>query len=68
PEGSKYDNLAELPTGSRIATSAVRRKAQLLRARPDLHVDRRHMTRGTQGWVISHISSRGSLFTPCCVR
>ncbi|PRX00708.1 UNVERIFIED_ORG: hydroxymethylbilane synthase, partial [Actinomadura viridilutea] len=40
PEGSKCGSLAELPPGSKVATSAVRRKAQLLRARPDLHVDR----------------------------
>jgi hydroxymethylbilane synthase len=40
PTGSRYASLDDLPPGSRIATSAVRRKAQLLRARPDLHVDR----------------------------
>jgi hydroxymethylbilane synthase len=40
PAGSKYSALGELPPGSRIATAAVRRKAQLLRRRPDLHVDR----------------------------
>lgn len=30
--------LATLPQGATVATSSVRRKAQLLRARPDLHV------------------------------
>ena len=39
-EGSPYRTLEELPAGTRIATSAVRRKAQLLAHRPDLHVDR----------------------------
>ena len=40
PAGSRHTSLDDLPPGSRIATSAVRRKAQILRARPDLHVDR----------------------------
>ncbi|MBO0819254.1 MAG: hydroxymethylbilane synthase [Nocardiopsaceae bacterium] len=40
PEGSKYASLADLPPGSRVGTSAVRRKAQILRARPDLQVIR----------------------------
>jgi hydroxymethylbilane synthase len=40
PEGSKYSRIGELPTGARIGTSAVRRKAQLLRWRPDLDVRR----------------------------
>jgi hydroxymethylbilane synthase len=40
PNGSPYTSLDDLPSGGRVATSAVRRKAQLLRARPDLHVDR----------------------------
>ncbi|MDA2805689.1 hydroxymethylbilane synthase [Nocardiopsis suaedae] len=39
-EGSKYRSLDEMPPGTRIGTSAVRRKAQLLKHRPDLHVDR----------------------------
>jgi len=30
--------LADLPVGSRVGTSSIRRKAQLLRARPDLSV------------------------------
>ena len=40
PAGSPHAHLEDLPPGGRIATSAVRRKAQLLRARPDLHIDR----------------------------
>ena len=40
PAGSPHRSLDELPVGARIGTSAVRRKAQLLRKRPDLHVDR----------------------------
>ncbi|WP_211301600.1 hydroxymethylbilane synthase [Murinocardiopsis flavida] len=39
-EGSPYSSLDEVPPGTPIGTSAVRRKAQLLRYRPDLHVDR----------------------------
>ncbi|MFI6637432.1 hydroxymethylbilane synthase [Nonomuraea fuscirosea] len=38
--GSRYRRLADLPPGAAIGTSSVRRKAQLLRYRPDLHVDR----------------------------
>lgn len=37
--GSPYKRLEDLPSGTRIGTSAVRRKAQLLRCRPDLQVD-----------------------------
>ncbi|MDL4773041.1 hydroxymethylbilane synthase [Actinomadura xylanilytica] len=40
PTGSEYSAISELPPGSRIGTSAVRRKAQLLRQRPDLDVRR----------------------------
>lgn len=38
--GSTYSSLDELPAGSAVGTSAVRRKAQILRARPDLRVER----------------------------
>jgi hydroxymethylbilane synthase len=46
PRANPYDALvsrdgrllAELPAGSRIGTSSLRRKAQLLALRPDLHV------------------------------
>lgn len=32
----KYDSFAALPSGATVGTSSLRRKAQLLRARPDL--------------------------------
>ncbi|RBQ20754.1 hydroxymethylbilane synthase [Spongiactinospora rosea] len=38
--GSRYGKLDELPSGTRLGTSSVRRKAQLLKYRPDLHVER----------------------------
>lgn len=38
PESSPAASLANLPTGSTVATSAVRRKAQLLALRPDLRM------------------------------
>lgn len=38
PATSPYTALADLPAGARIGTSAVRRRAQILRARPDLAV------------------------------
>lgn len=34
----KYDSFAALPPGATIGTSSLRRKAQLLRARPDLNM------------------------------
>ncbi|GLZ15901.1 porphobilinogen deaminase 2 [Actinomadura sp. NBRC 104425] len=40
PEGSEYSNLAELPPGAKIGTSAVRRKAQILRKYPHVNVQR----------------------------
>ncbi|MCP2342398.1 hydroxymethylbilane synthase [Actinomadura rupiterrae] len=40
PAGSEHRSLADLPPGALVATSAVRRKAQLLRLRPDLRVER----------------------------
>lgn len=40
PEGSTATTLDDLPPGAAVATSAVRRKAQLLRVRPDLNVVR----------------------------
>ncbi|MDA0564534.1 hydroxymethylbilane synthase [Streptomonospora sp. S1-112] len=55
-EGSKYRTLEEMPPGTRIGTSAVRRKAQLLRHRPDLHVDR---IRGNADARIARLDERG---------
>ncbi|AJE43481.1 hydroxymethylbilane synthase [Streptomyces nodosus] len=40
PEGSDMRTLADLPPGASVATSAVRRKAQINRVRPDLNVVR----------------------------
>ena len=34
----EYSNIASLPTGSRVGTSSVRRRVQLLAMRPDLEV------------------------------
>lgn len=39
PKGSPYRSLKDLPAGARVGTSAVRRKAQILKHRPDLHVE-----------------------------
>lgn len=39
----KYDSFAALPQGSKVGTSSLRRKAQLLHARPDLDI---HDVRG----------------------
>lgn len=35
---NNYDNFAELPLGAVVGTSSLRRKAQLLAARPDLQI------------------------------
>ena len=34
----KYSSISELPAGAKVGTSSLRRRAQLLRARPDLEV------------------------------
>lgn len=39
-EGSPYADIDDLPPGAVLGTSAVRRRAQLLRHRPDLRVER----------------------------
>lgn len=36
---NKYKNLIELPAGAKVGTSSLRRRAQLLHARPDLKID-----------------------------
>ncbi|MDQ0949351.1 hydroxymethylbilane synthase [Streptomyces phaeochromogenes] len=40
PEGSDRQTLDDLPSGATVATSAVRRKAQINKVRPDLNVVR----------------------------
>ncbi|WP_435113729.1 hydroxymethylbilane synthase [Nocardiopsis synnemataformans] len=55
-EGSRYSCLEEMPPGTRVGTSAVRRKAQLLKHRPDLHVDR---IRGNVNARIARLDSEG---------
>ncbi|MWA01319.1 hydroxymethylbilane synthase [Actinomadura sp. LD22] len=39
PAGSKVQCMADLAPGARVGTSAVRRRAQLVRVRPDLQVE-----------------------------
>ena len=35
----KYQSIEELPNGAHVATSSIRRRAQLLARRPDLHIE-----------------------------
>ncbi|HUJ70879.1 MAG TPA: hydroxymethylbilane synthase [Verrucomicrobiae bacterium] len=35
----KFQSMQELPNGARVATSSIRRRAQLLARRPDLHIE-----------------------------
>lgn len=55
PEGSELRTLDDLPAGATVATSAVRRKAQLHRLRPDLDVVR---VRGAVGTRIDTLDGR----------
>ncbi|MYV48584.1 hydroxymethylbilane synthase [Streptomyces sp. SID2888] len=55
PEGSDVRTLADLPSGASVATSAVRRKAQILQTRPDLNVIR---VRGLVGTRIDKLDGR----------
>ncbi|WP_078503591.1 hydroxymethylbilane synthase [Streptomyces sulphureus] len=48
PEGSSAKSLGDLPPGATVATSAVRRKAQILARRPDLNVVRVRGAIGTR--------------------
>ncbi|MFI6348789.1 hydroxymethylbilane synthase [Streptomyces sp. NPDC050560] len=48
PEGSPHRSLDDLPRGASLGTSAVRRRAQLARVRPDLDVVRVRGTVGTR--------------------
>lgn len=36
---SKYESFQQLPAGAKVGTSSLRRKAQLLHARPDLQIE-----------------------------
>ena len=36
---SKYESFQQLPVGAKVGTSSLRRKAQLLHARPDLQIE-----------------------------
>ena len=38
PDGPKSATLADLPEGARVGTASLRRKAQILQARPDLDI------------------------------
>ncbi|MFJ7277446.1 hydroxymethylbilane synthase [Kitasatospora sp. NPDC098663] len=58
PEGSEYTSLADLPSGANILSSAVRRKAQVLRARPDLKVVR---VRGAVGSRLEKLDGKRKL-------
>lgn len=59
PEGSDARTLDDLPTGATVATSAVRRKAQILRVRPDLNVVR---VRGLVGTRVAKLDgTKGDL-------
>ncbi|WP_199823955.1 hydroxymethylbilane synthase [Streptomyces sp. NBRC 109706] len=55
PEGSTHTTLADLPPGAAIGTSAVRRRAQINRVRPDLNVIR---VRGLIGTRIDRLDGR----------
>jgi hydroxymethylbilane synthase len=55
PEGSDRRTLDDLPPGARVGSSAVRRKAQLNRVRPDLDVVR---VRGTVGSRVEKLDGR----------
>src|SRR5882757_8920778 len=48
PEGSELNSLADLPAGATVATSAVRRKAQINSVRPDLNIVRARGLVGTR--------------------
>ncbi|MEV6425766.1 hydroxymethylbilane synthase [Streptomyces sp. NPDC051662] len=55
PEGSSMQTLDDLPPGATVATSAVRRKAQINRVRPDLSVVR---VRGAVGTRIDKLDGK----------
>ncbi|WP_367136626.1 MULTISPECIES: hydroxymethylbilane synthase [Streptomyces] len=55
PEGSDRQTLDDLPPGAIVATSAVRRKAQINRVRPDLSVVR---VRGAVGSRVEKLDGK----------
>jgi hydroxymethylbilane synthase len=55
PEGSERRALGDLPPGATVATSSVRRTAQLKRLRPDLEITR---ARGAVGTRIDKLDGR----------
>jgi hydroxymethylbilane synthase len=61
PEGSELRTLDDLPPGATVATSAVRRRAQVNRVRPDLDVVR---VRGAVGNRIDRLDGRAPVDTP----
>ncbi|WP_329135201.1 hydroxymethylbilane synthase [Streptomyces sp. NBC_01476] len=60
PEGSEMQRLDDLPPGAAVATSAVRRKAQVNRVRPDLNVVR---VRGAVGTRIEKLDGKKKIDT-----
>ncbi|MFI0941319.1 hydroxymethylbilane synthase [Streptomyces sp. NPDC021020] len=60
PEGSGVRTLDDLPAGATVATSAVRRKAQINRVRPDLNVVR---VRGAVGTRIDKLDGKRPIDT-----
>ncbi|MET9414957.1 hydroxymethylbilane synthase [Streptomyces klenkii] len=60
PEGSERQTLADLPPGATVATSAVRRKAQINRVRPDLSVVR---VRGAVGSRVEKLDGTRKIST-----
>ncbi|MEV7090834.1 hydroxymethylbilane synthase [Streptomyces sp. NPDC093085] len=68
PDGSDHKSLGDLPAGAVVASSAVRRKAQILRDRPDLQVERvrglvgsrvERLDKGDRGWSAMVLSMAG---------
>lgn len=52
----KYDSIDALPEGAKVGTSSLRRKAQLLQYRPDLHICD---LRGNVGTRLDKLESEG---------
>lgn len=58
PAGSQYSSLAQLPPGSIVGTSSVRRRAMLSQYRGDLHVER---VRGNVNTRLRKLDTEGRL-------